>query len=82
MQCALGVVLAGLAIQASAWIRSPAIAFAELPSGTAYPEGITADATGNLYVANFDIGKPLTDPGNVVVFSRAGKVLRKLDIAA
>jgi sugar lactone lactonase YvrE len=82
MQCALGVVLAGLAIQAGAWIRSPAIAFAELPTGTAYPEGITADANGNLYVANFDIGKPIADPGNVLVFSRSGKLLRKLDVAA
>jgi sugar lactone lactonase YvrE len=82
LQCVLGVLLAALAIQASAWIRSPAIAFAELPTGTAYPEGITADASGNLYVANFDIGKPLTDPGNVVVFGRNGKLLRTLVITA
>jgi sugar lactone lactonase YvrE len=82
LRCVLGIVLAALSIQAGAWIRSPAIAFAELPSGTAFPEGITADAHGNLYVANFDIGKPITDPGNVLVFGRNGKLLRKLDIAA
>jgi sugar lactone lactonase YvrE len=82
LQCVLGVLLAALAIHASAWIRSPAIAFAELPSGTAYPEGITADAHGNLYVANFDISKPIADPGNVLVFSRSGKFLRKLDVTA
>ena len=44
-----------LAAPASAWNRSPATQFAALPPGTAHPEGITADAHGNLYVANFDV---------------------------
>lgn len=80
-QMALGILLAALAVHAAAWIRSPAIAFAQLPPGTAYPEGIAADAQGNLYVANFDVGKPLTDHGNVVVFGRNGKPIRTLTVA-
>ena len=77
---ALVVLLAAFALQSHAWIRSPAVTFATLPPGTAHPEGITADAQGNLYVANFDVSKS-TGPGNVIVFSPAGKLLRKLDVA-
>ncbi len=80
MQCGLWILVAGCALQAEAWIRSPAVAFAELPAGTAYPEGITADRQGNLYVADFDVGKA-AGPGNIVAFSHAGKLLRKLDVA-
>jgi sugar lactone lactonase YvrE len=74
------VVLAVFAMQGHAWIRSPAVAFATLPPGTAHPEGITADAQGNIYAADFDVSKA-TGPGNVVVFDQAGRLLRKLDIS-
>ncbi len=76
---ALLILAAAFAMQANAWIRSPATSFAELPPGTAHPEGITADAQGNLYVADFDVSKA-SGPGNVVVFNHAGKLLRKLDV--
>ena len=69
-----------LSLSAQAWIRSPATSFAELPLDTKHPEGITVDADGDLYVADFDVSKA-AGPGNVVVFDRAGKLLRKLDVA-
>lgn len=77
---ALIALLAACSLQAQAWIRSPATTFAALPAGTAHPEGITADAQGNLYVANFDVSKA-AGPGNIVVFDRAGRPLRTLDVA-
>ncbi len=61
---------------ANAWIRSPATGFATLPQGAVNPEGITADAKGNIYVTTFD-PTGLT-PGQVVVFSSSGKFLRKV----
>lgn len=76
---ALLALLAACSLQAQAWIRSPATTFATLPVGTAHPEGITADAQGNLYVANFDVGKT-AGPGNIVVFDRSGRMLRTLDV--
>ena len=68
-----------LAAPASAWNRSPATQFAALPPGTAHPEGITADAHGNLYVANFDVSGN-TSVGTIVVFDRNGRLLRTLQI--
>ena len=78
--CALCAVLAWLATPATAWIRSPAVNFATLPAGTAHPEGIAADAQGNIYVADFDVSKA-SGPGNIVIFDHAGKLVRKLDVA-
>ena len=75
----LCIALAGMTMQANAWIRSPAVNFAVLPPGTAHPEGITVDAQGDIYVADFDVSKS-AGPGNVVVFNAAGKLLRKLDV--
>jgi sugar lactone lactonase YvrE len=77
---ALLALLAVCAMQAQAWVRSPATTFAALPAGTAHPEGISADAQGNLYVANFDVGKA-AGPGNIVVFDSSGRLLRVLDVA-
>ena len=62
----------------SAWIRSPATEFAALPAGAVNPEGITADASGNIYVTTFDPTQ-LT-PGQLVVFSPSGKLLRQVPI--
>ena len=80
VQHAIWIAAAMYATSAGAWVRSPAVNFAVLPPGTAHPEGITADAQGNLYVADFDVSKS-SGPGNVVVFDHAGRLLRKLDVS-
>jgi sugar lactone lactonase YvrE len=73
------VLLAAFSLQGYAWDRSPANTFATLPPGTAHPEGITVDAHGNLYVANFDVSGE-TSIGNVLVFDGDGRLARKLEI--
>src|SRR3984893_7552526 len=78
IQFVICIVLAGMTMQANAWIRSPAVNFAVLPAGTAHPEGITVDAQGNIYVADFDVSKS-AGPGNVVVFNAIRKLVRKPD---
>ena len=65
---------------ALAWNRGAANRFATLPAGTAHPEGITVDAAGNVFVANFDVSHA-SGPGQVVVFDRSGRLLRVLDVA-
>src|SRR3982751_6885284 len=80
VQHAIWIAAAIFATRAGAWVRSPAVNFAVLPPGTAPPEGITADAQGNIYVADFDVSKS-SGPGNVVVFDHAGRLLRKLDVS-
>ena len=80
LRYAIWIVATVFATGAGAWIRSPAVNFAALPPGTAHPEGITADARGNLYVADFDVSKQ-SGPGNVIVFDHAGRLLRKLDVS-
>src|SRR6185437_6932148 len=71
--------LASFAVPASAWNRLQATQFATLPAGTAHPEGITAGAHGNFYVADFDISGN-TSVGTIVVFDRNGRWLRTLQI--
>jgi Gluconolactonase len=71
--------LASFAVPASAWNRLQATQFATLPAGTAHPEGITADARGNFYVADFDVSGN-TSVGTIVVFDRNGRWLRTLQI--
>jgi sugar lactone lactonase YvrE len=70
-------------LSATAWIRSPATAFATLPAGATPPEGITADAAGNIYVTTF--GFPASGPtatsGQLIVFDRSGRVIRQVVIA-
>jgi DNA-binding beta-propeller fold protein YncE len=70
---------ASLAVPAFAWNRLHATQFAVLPPGTAHPEGITADAHGNFYVADFDVSGN-TSVGTIVVFDRNGRWLRTLQI--
>ena len=50
--------------------------FATLPPGEAYPEGIDADADGNVYVVTVGANKPDTAPGSLFVFDPNGKLLR------
>ena len=67
------------AAPAHAWIRSPATEFATLPPGAVNPEGIASDAAGNVYVTTFDpTGQT---PGQLIVFSASGKLLRQVAIA-
>jgi len=73
------LLLAAFSLAAQAWDRGTAVTFATLPPGTAHPEGIAADGQGNIYVADFDVSGE-TAVGNVIVFDRAGRLLRKFDI--
>jgi sugar lactone lactonase YvrE len=69
-----------VALDANAWNRGEVEKFATLPAGAPNPEGITADAHGNLYVTSF---QPTgSAPGQLVVIDgRNGKVLRQVSIA-
>jgi sugar lactone lactonase YvrE len=58
---------------ADAWIRLPATQFATLPADAAHPEGITADAEGNIYVTTFAPGASV---GRLIVFAPSGRLLR------
>src|SRR2546426_7639357 len=69
-----------LSSSASAWNRGEAQRFATLPSGTAHPEGITVDADGNVYVADFDVDRT-AGPGQVVVFDPSGQRSRVVNVA-
>jgi sugar lactone lactonase YvrE len=75
----VAALVASFALPAAAWNRTPATQFATLPAGTAHPEGITADASGNLYVADFDVSGN-TPVGNIVVFDPNGRWLRTLQV--
>jgi sugar lactone lactonase YvrE len=78
--------LAGLFIiflistSAGAWDRGQARRFATLPKGTAHPEGITVDANGNVYVADFDVDRN-APPGHIVIFDRSGQRSRVVKVA-
>src|SRR6266481_912437 len=63
-----------------AWNRGRATRFATLPKGTAHPEGLTVDAAGNVYVANFDVDRA-AGPGQLVVFDRSGEKARVVNVA-
>ena len=66
---------------AGAWNRIPATTFATLPSGSANPEGITADRHGNVYVADFAVSGTPSGVGQVIVFNRSGRLARVLNLA-
>jgi sugar lactone lactonase YvrE len=54
--------------------------FATLPPGEAYPEGIDADADGNVYLVTVGANKPDTSPGSLFVFDPNGKLLRTVHL--
>ena len=60
----------------NAFDRGKVERFATLPPGEAYPEGIDADAEGNVYVVTVGANKPDTSPGSLFVFDPNGKLLR------
>ena len=72
-----------LPLSAAAWIRSPATTFATLPAGATPPEGITADAAGNIYVTTFGFpaSGPTTTSGQLIMFDHSGRVIRQVVIA-
>ena len=63
-------------ITVHAFDRGKVERFATLPPGEAYPEGIDADADGNVYVVTVGANKPDTSPGSLFVFDPNGKLLR------
>jgi hypothetical protein len=63
-------------IRMNAFDRGKVERFATLPPGEAYPEGIDADAEGNVYVVTVGANKPDTSPGSLFVFDPNGKLLR------
>lgn len=75
------LIAASFAAHAHAWIRSPATTFATLPAGATNPEGITADAAGNVYVTTFAVGGTSSGTGQLFVFSSSGKLLRTVNVA-
>jgi len=74
--------LAIFSFPAAAWNRSPATTFATLPPGATPPEGLTTGPNGDVYVSTF--GFPASgeskSPGQVIVFSSQGKLLRQMVI--
>jgi sugar lactone lactonase YvrE len=72
-----------LPLSAAGWIRSPATTFATLPAGATPPEGITADAAGNIYVTTFGFpaSGPTSTSGQLIVFDHSGRVIRQVVIA-
>lgn len=72
--------LALFPLQATAWERGTAETFATLPSGFGYPEGITVDRQGNLYVATFAVNAG-GQPGQLFVYDPQGHLVRQVSVA-
>ncbi len=88
MRRALVSVLAAAALialpsTAGAWNRLPARTFATLPGGTTAAEGLEVDAAGNVYATTFGFTAtgPAQGPGQLLVFSRAGRLVRQVPVA-
>jgi sugar lactone lactonase YvrE len=69
-----------LPFTAWSWDRGQAETFATLPIGGVNPEGITADAAGNIYVSTFAVTKS-GELGQIFVFSSSGNLVRELKVA-
>lgn len=72
--------LALVPLQATAWERGTVETFATLPSGFGYPEGITVDRQGNLYVATFAVNAG-GRPGQMFVYDPQGHLIRQVSVA-
>ena len=79
--CLLILLLALTPVSAQAWLRSPALQFANLPDGAANPEGIAVDRHGRLYVATFAVAGTDSGLGQIFVYGHDGRLLRTLDVA-
>jgi sugar lactone lactonase YvrE len=66
---------------AQAWTRTRATTFGILPDGAINPEGITADAAGNIYATTFGVARPADEEGHLVVFGPDGRLLRDVRVA-
>lgn len=77
---ALLLCLALLPSAAAAWERGQVTTFATLPPGATNPEGITVDGKGNVYVTTFAVGGTSSGTGQMFVFTRAGRLLRTVNI--
>src|SRR5438105_11503539 len=75
----LACTLALLPLDAAAWDRGHVETFATLPAGTAHPEGIAVDGSGNVYVTTFDVSAS-SGPGKIVVFDANGNPQRTLTV--
>ncbi len=75
------VLLLLLPLSASAWIRSPATNFATLPDGATNPEGIAVGPDGNIYVSTFAVGGTDSGAGEIFVFNKGGRLIRKIEVA-
>ncbi len=68
------------AVLSLAWNRNRAETFARLPPGSANPEGLTVDAHGNVFVADFAVSGTPSGMGQVIVFDGDGRLLRVLNL--
>lgn len=70
-----------LPLFAGAWVRNPAVTFATLPEGASNPEGITVGPDGNIYVTTFAVGGTDSGGGEIFIFKKNGKFIRKIAVA-
>ncbi len=79
----LAVALMTIPTLAVAWNRLHARTFATLPDGTPAAEGLEVDADGNAYVTTFGFtpSGPVQGRGQLLVFSRAGRLVRQVPVA-
>lgn len=67
--------LLALAVALANADQSGVVRFATLPAGPGHPEGIAADAAGNIYAATFQFPAPGNPPFNVIhIFGRNGRL--------
>jgi sugar lactone lactonase YvrE len=68
-------------LSALAWQRGEVEKFATLPPGFANPEGLTADAGGNVWVTTFAVSAAPHTPGQLFEFDPHGRLVNQVAIA-